>query len=90
MTIVVDTLDISSQYIMQDIMQTGPYAGGVRGGSVEPPFLAGYMSRLTTGLVQRTMATAIVLLYAHCKASGRASGVARLLGSYFTHERGWV
>ena len=23
-------------------MYTGPYAGGVRGGSDEPPFLAGY------------------------------------------------
>ena len=25
------------------MMVSGPYAGGVRGGSDEPPFLAGYM-----------------------------------------------
>ena len=36
------------------------------------------------------MATAIVLLHAYRKASGRASGVARLRESYFTRERGWV
>ena len=70
---------------------TRPVRRGVRGGfRTNPPFLAGYTSRSTTGLVRRTMATTIVLLYAHRKASGRASGVARLRESYFTRERGWV
>ena len=62
------------------VMERGPYAGGVRGGSDEPPFLARYTyyawDRLTLddGLSSKDdgqrSTTARVLLYAHRKASG--------------------
>ena len=57
-----------------------PYAGGIRGGSDEPPFLAGYTyylcDRFTLDhcLVRRTMAIVIrdcpsIIIYAHRKVS---------------------
>ena len=74
---------------------TGPYAGGVRGGSDEPPFLVEYIyvytinvidSRSTTGMVRLETRDKSRIILAHRKVSG----VARLWGSHSPRERGWV
>ena len=60
----------------------GPYAGGVRGGSDEPPFLAGYTYYLCDdGRLEIRDCSRIT--YAHRKVSD----VARLWGSHCMRER---